>query len=385
MDISNFSPSKILVVEGRHESIHLTEALRSKEYPALITSVSDPQLAVATLEEEGFDIVVLDCELDQIGGVDFFRSLLLNDNEPRSIAILNDPSIQQMQRLQAAGCSLCVNRSKDWNKELVSHVVRISRQKRSEAAQAMARAKQMELNRFLSEKSKRLEEFSMTVAHDIRGPLGGIAMNLEYVLDTYRETLPDRCAELIEKALNSSARLTGLINEMYQYARLGSQAAKMGEVSLEELISEVIADLKDSHPGRNIEFHLSVFPSVWGNKDLLRRVFLNLISNAVKYNDKDQVLIKISHDGEEDRMLGHYHRISVTDNGRGIKKEDQQKIFSMYGRGSQVRSAEGLGVGLAVVQRIIELHLGCIAVESEPGQGTSFSISLPAERVANGG
>ncbi len=391
MDLSNLTPSKILVIEGRNESVRLTEALRLKEYPALVTSVNDPELGLATLEQEGFDIIVIDCELEKLGGPDFFRSLLLNDCEPRSIAVLNNPSVEEMQKLQAVGCSLCLDRKKDWNKELASHVVRISRQKRAEAAQALARAKQMELNRFLSDKSKRLEEFSMTVAHDVRGPLGGIAMNLEYVLDTYRDALPSRCAELINKALRSSERLTGLINEMYQYAKLGSQAAKMGELSLDALVSEVISDLKDSFPGRNIEFQLSSLPVVWGNKDLMRRVFLNLVSNAVKYNDKEHVLIKIYHQGEEQRMLGNYQVITVSDNGCGISQEDQLSIFSMYARGNQAEknmplhtglSADGLGIGLAVVQRIVELHLGSIAVESELNLGSSFHIALPAENVA---
>jgi signal transduction histidine kinase len=382
MDLSSLTPSKILVIEGRNESVNLTDSLRAKEYLALITSVSDPRIGLETLEQEGFDIIVLDCDLEAVGGTDFFRSLLLNENEPRSIAVLVDPSIEEMHKLQAAGCSLCLDRKKDWSKELASHVVRISRQKRAEAAQALARAKQMELNRFLSDKSKRLEEFSMTIAHDVRGPLGGIAMNLEYVLDTYSDALPGRSAELISKALKASERLTGLVNEMYQFARLGSQASKMGIVCIDELVSEVISDLRDVYHSRKITFQISRLPKVWGNKDLLRRVFLNLVSNSVKYNDKDEVIIKIFHEGSQERMLGHYQNIVVADNGRGIKKEDQADIFSMFDRGSQDKLTDGLGVGLAVVHRIVELHLGSISVQSSSENGTEFMIALPTEKVS---
>ena len=383
MDLESLTPSKILVVEGRQETVSLTEALRDKEYPALITSVSEVSIASQALLEESFDIIVLDCDLEQLGGSDFFRALLLGESEPRSIAVLTDPSVLEVQKLQAAGCSICVTRDRGWKKELAGHVVRLSRQKRAEAAQALARAKQMELNRFLSDKNRRLEDFSMTVAHDIRGPLGGIAMNLEYVMDTYGQDLPNRCRELIEKALRSSERLTGLVQEMYHYARLGSQATKMCEVSLDNLVSEVISDLRDAHQNQKIEFRLSDLPVVWGNKDLLRRVFLNLISNAIKYNDKEEVLIQIVSEGDEERMLGKYQIISITDNGPGIKAEEQSSIFSMYQRGQQSnKSEDGLGVGLAVVQRIVELHLGAISVNSEIGNGTCFNIALPAEKVS---
>lgn len=383
MDLESLTPSKILVVEGRNEAVTLTEALRAKDYPALVTSVSEISVASEALNQESFDIIVLDCELESLGGPDFFRGLLLSESEPRSILVLKSPSAKEVQKLQAAGCSICVTRDQGWQSELASHVVRLSRKKRSEAAQAIARAKQMELNKFLGEKNRRLEDFSMTVAHDIRGPLGGIAMNLEYVMDTFGEEIPSRCREMINKALKSSERLTGLVQEMYHYARLGSQATKMGEVSLETLVSEVISDLRDANQNQKIEFRLSDLPIVWGNKDLLRRVFLNLISNAIKYNDKDEVCIQIVHEGHEDRMLGKYHIVSVSDNGPGIKSEEQANIFSMYQRGqSSGQSTEGLGVGLAVVQRIVELHLGAIAIDSQVKEGAFFRIALPAEKVA---
>lgn len=382
MNIENSQPAKVLVVEGRHENLLLTEALRDREYPAIVTSVSEIHTATQALEEEAFDIIVFDCDLERLGGADFFRQLLLVPSDLRSIAILKDPSVNQVQSLQAAGCSICVSRDRGWKKDVASHVVRLSRKKRAEINSEVQMAKQIEISKFLGEKNRRLEEFSMTVAHDIRGPLGGIAMNLEYVMDTYGDNLPNRCKDLIEKALRSSERLTGLVQEMYHYARLGSQATRMGEVSLENLVSEVIADLREAHQSQKIEFRLSELPVVWGNKDLLRQVFLNLISNAIKYNDKEEVLIQIINDDEQVRMLGRYQLISISDNGPGIKEQERESIFSMYKRGEQSNRAEdGLGVGLAIVKRIIELHLGSIEVDTHPGQGTKFRIALPAEQV----
>lgn len=383
MKLENLTPSKILVVEGRNEGLALTDSLREKEYPALITSVSDVAVASQALDQEEFDIIILDCEIDKLGGPDFFRQLLLTESEPRSIAVLPQPSVQEVQRLQAAGCSICVTRDGSWKRELAGHVVRLSRQKRAEAAEALARAKQVEINRYLTDKNRRLEDFSMTVAHDIRGPLGGIAMNLEYVMDTYGQELPGRCREMIDKALRASERLTGLVQEMYHYARLGSQASRMGPVSLDDLLNEVIADLREAYQARKIEFTISELPQVWGNKDLLRRVFLNLVSNAVKYNDKEEVRIEVISLGDQERMLGNYRVISVSDNGPGIPSAKTENIFAMYQRGQHAPDqTEGLGIGLAVVQRIVELHLGAIDVECKPGQGTSFVIALPAERVS---
>jgi len=198
----------------------------------------------------------------------------------------------------------------------------------------------------------------------------------------YGSQIEGRFLELLQKCLNSTERLTHLVQAMYEYAKLGSKAAKMQEVDLSALIEQVLEDLHFDD-SLDIKVHLDDFPSVWGSEDLLRRVFVNLVNNAVKYNDKKQIEIRIGSAGRVDRVLASFCNIYVSDNGTGIPDDELEDIFAMFVRGTSADShASGSGIGLAVVKRIIELHYGELKVTSTLGEGTRFSFTLPIERVA---
>jgi signal transduction histidine kinase len=119
-------------------------------------------------------------------------------------------------------------------------------------------------------------------------------------------------------------------------------------------------------------------PVVWGNSDLLSRVFQNLFTNAIKYNHREKVEISISFDGIVQRGIGEFAQITVADNGPGISPGDAGRVFTMFARGNGAeRGSEGLGIGLAIVQRIVELHHGLIDLSSRPDEGARFTIFLP--------
>ena len=119
---------------------------------------------------------------------------------------------------------------------------------------------------------------------------------------------------------------------MYDYAKLGIKATKMFEVDLKSLVNEVVSDLS-FEDSLDIRIEITDLPTVWGNPELLRRVFLNLISNAVKYNDKKEIIISIILEGLIDKTLGKFCKISVTDNGKGIDLKDDKNVFNFFQRG----------------------------------------------------
>ena len=124
---------------------------------------------------------------------------------------------------------------------------------------------------------------------------------------------------------------------------------------------------------------------VWGNPELLRRAFINLVGNAVKYSDKSEVIINIGMRSIENRSLARFCQVFVQDNGAGVDPGELQSIFTMFSRGARFREGkEGLGIGLSVVQRIVELHFGEVSVESVVGQGSTFVLTLPLERISLG-
>ena len=172
-----------------------------------------------------------------------------------------------------------------------------------------------------------------------------------------------------------------MVQAMYSYARLGKAAAKMEYIELNPLVEAAVADL-NLDQSRDIQIGIDELPRIWGNPDLLRRVFINLIGNAVKYNDKQKIVINIGNAGQVPGLVSQYCAIYVEDDGRGMTKEEMKDIFALFSRGDQsAKGTQGEGIGLAVVQRIVDLHYGKVWVDSTPGQGTRFTFTLPTEEI----
>jgi signal transduction histidine kinase len=190
---------------------------------------------------------------------------------------------------------------------------------------------------------------------------------------------------MLERALSTTQRLVLMVQTMYNYAKLGAKAAHMEEVDLDQLLQTMLSDF-DIAREKIINVVLEALPKVWGNRELLSRVFANLITNAVKYSDKEEPAIKISLQEVIEKPLGRFVVVHLADNGPGIKEESQGEIFNMFRRGEQI-SKDGLGVGLAIVKRIIDLHYGEVRIvkkESYPDcnfAGLNLVLELPTHKV----
>ncbi|MCF7875761.1 GHKL domain-containing protein, partial [Candidatus Bipolaricaulota bacterium] len=141
-----------------------------------------------------------------------------------------------------------------------------------------------------------------------------------------------------------------------------------------DLISDLEEDLRYVLEDVNLVLPEEL-PKVYGNKTLLTELFSNLITNAAKYNDKDEPRIEIGWEKKGDKFL-----ISVEDNGQGIKDRYLEKIFKVFEKLNPRDNPEGTGIGLAVCKRIVEEHRGDIWAESELGEGTTFFFTLPAKK-----
>ena len=375
-------PESILVYDPQPAAASsLTKVLASQIPSADITGVNSLADYHRLLETEPFDVVVLDQQLSAHNTLELLLELRLKENSPSALVVTHSSDPANIAALYNAGCQRCIVHRDAWQDELGPAARHLLRLRKLERENAKLVAKLTEANQMLLEKNRRLDEFSGTIAHDIRGPLGAISMKLEYLCDSRLEHTQERARKLLNSALDSTRRLLGIVQAMYEFAKLGSKAAKMAEIDLEQLIKEVIGDLSfDESLDINIE--IGQLCKVWGCADLLRKVFINLISNAVKYNDKPQICIRIMPLRVIERSLGSFFEFRFEDNGCGIPQMEQRDIFSMFRRGSNVENAsEGVGIGLAVVKRVIELHFGRVEVSSELGQGTCFTISLPMQRI----
>lgn len=371
----------ILILESDADVLARTTGYISENFPdAKITAVDNLDECREIVTSRDFDIVIVDYDLGGVSRSGIIHQLKIKDYEP-AILLLSastDPAV--VNEISRLGCQRYLHRYGNWIPQLGLAVRQMLRVRRLEEENHRLIAQLTEAKMFLEEKNKRLDEFSATVAHDIRGPLGGLAMKLEYIIDKYSGQLDPKLAGMLQKAFGTTDRLVSVVQEMYNYARLGSQAARMAKVDLHKLVEDVVSDMSFDEK-LDIKVGIGDLPQVWGNQELLRRVFINLIGNAVKYNDKPEIIINVGCSGITSKNLGVFAGIYVEDNGPGISEKDQENVFAIFKRGSagSVKD-DGLGVGLSVVRRIAELHFGGVELESG-ASGARFTLSLPVDKI----
>ncbi len=332
------------------------------------------------LSKNDFDVVVLDCDMPGVKAQELIMQLKLRDNEPEVLLLseCNDPkTIRNIAKAQKR----YVVRETGWV-DSMGHALRdMLRIRRLEQENEYIRERLTEANLRLEDRNRRLDDFCATIAHDIRGPLAGLILKIEYILETHTDSFDERTTALLNRSVESTRRLIGVVQAMYEFAKIGFSGAKFSATPLTPLVKEVISDINIDHAS-NVEVKMSELPTVWGNGDLLRRVFQNLITNAIKYCHRENVEIKIGFEGFVQRGVGEFAKFYVSDNGPGISSEDAGRVFNMFARGADAdRGTDGLGIGLAVVQRIVELHQGYIELTSEPKEGARFTILLPTEAI----
>lgn len=217
-----------------------------------------------------------------------------------------------------------------------------------------------------------LDNFAYVASHDLKTPLRGIKQLAGWVKEDATEALGEESSKHLEMLMKRIEKMNVLLDELLQYSRIGRIEAEPEEVALEPLIRESI-ELLDTHAGVDIRLG-GELPVVKTLKAPLAQVIQNLLSNALKYNDRgDKGWVEIHVES-----AGAVLQITVADNGPGIDPSNHERIFQMYQRVDN-RKIDGTGMGLAIVKRQIESVGGTIRVESELGEGASFTFSWPRE------
>ncbi|SDT85838.1 His Kinase A (phospho-acceptor) domain-containing protein [Verrucomicrobium sp. GAS474] len=226
-------------------------------------------------------------------------------------------------------------------------------------------------NRELKTANASLEAFSYSVAHDLRAPLSHIFGYLGLV-EVLQPNLSGEMAECLEKVSKSATRMAELISDMLEFARAGHAELNLQPVDLDSLIAEIRE--QDLHTeGRDIEWQVAKLPEVRGDRSLLRQVFSNFLSNAVKYSSqRSRAKIEIGWSGSEKERI-----FFVRDNGAGFDMKNAGKLFGVFQRLHSSAEFEGTGVGLSTVRSIVEKHGGRTWAEGKVGEGSVFYFSLP--------
>lgn len=373
--------SPILLIDSNAAAAQGILSELSKQFPETLLHVAHgEQAGFEALQSQPFEVVILDELAPDSGSFEFIRQLKNLDDDPVILMLSEQADPSLINAAYEAGCTRHLVKEGSWQSDLAVVVRQLLRMRRLEQENLRLLSRVLEANVMLEERNKRLDEFCASLAHDIRGPLAAVNMRLDYVLDEASSALDQRQRKTLQNANESLTRLIDMVQAMYEYARLGDKAARMEGLSLQTLMQEVVSDLP-LDASLDVEVRIGDLPTAWGNPDLLRKVFLNLVSNAVKYCDKPSIKVEIFCARTTIGTLGAFHEIAVRDNGPGILEVDHHRIFQMFARGENPRGEEGGGIGLAVVQRIVELHYGRVWLESSPGSGSTFMVTVPAEPI----
>ena len=235
-----------------------------------------------------------------------------------------------------------------------------------EALLAQARLTE-EANIKLEKANEELRQFTYAVSHDLKEPIRQVKNYAHIALTPIKDKLSPKEATMVQFVLDGSHRAHQMIDDLYSFATIGEGEQKKEEVNLLSLAQDSLVDLADKIKASGAEIDLKELPTVRGHKSMLRQLFLNLISNALKFAHPDRRL-RITIDTGVDGA------VVIADNGLGIPQEAQAKIFSLF---QQVdRQKEGSGIGLALCAKIMQKHNGRIAVTSDGHSGTLFKLSF---------
>ena len=230
------------------------------------------------------------------------------------------------------------------------------------------------INDDLQAVNRELEAFAYSVSHDLRAPLRHISGFAELLQKHSDSVLDDKGRHQITKILDAATRMDNLVDDLLDFSRIGRAETQNSAINLEQIVKSVVAEIAPDLRGRNIAWRIGTLPLGYGDPSLLRLVFSNLISNAVKFTrGREQALIEIGllEDTPEDVV------VFVRDNGVGFDMKYKDKLFGVFQRLHSQEEFEGTGIGLATVQRIVHRHGGRVSAEGSIDHGATFYVALP--------
>lgn len=232
--------------------------------------------------------------------------------------------------------------------------------------------KLQEESQSLAASNKELESFSYSVSHDLRAPLRSIAGFAQILKEDYQEKIDDAGKNYLSRIQAAGNRMGDIIDDLLELSRVNRRPLNVSSVNLSKLATEILADLKEHEPDRKIEINIEPDVIARADPNLARIVLVNLLGNAWKYSrDKSNACI----DFETVSQNGHTN-YRVRDNGAGFDMKFAENLFQPFQRLHADDEFEGTGIGLAIVDRILQRHGGFVRAEASPGDGAAFTFSF---------
>ena len=408
---------KILLVDDREDNLLSIETILEPAGYTFVKALSGREALKVLLNEFDFALILMDVKMPNLNGFET-ASLIYQREKLRHIPIIfitaNNYGDEQVFKgymtgavdyiykpinpdLLRAKVGVFIDLYKKNHRLLAQEQKLVAINKNLELEiheRKVSEEKVKELNHKLLENIERLESanrdldrFAFMASHDLQEPLRKMLMFSDRLAHKYRNILDDEGKMFISRIQHAGERMQALIKDILLFSKTSIEKPVFVETNLNEILSEVLSEMENVIKEKNAIINAEPLSNLYVNPVLMRPLFHNLISNAIKYSKKDvQPLVKIysefsaGQNGPDAEIRNRYCRIYIEDNGIGFDQKYSEQIFGMFKRLHLHSEFEGTGIGLALCKKIVEEHNGFITARSKVNEGSTFIISLPVQQ-----
>lgn len=362
---------RILVVDDERQTVSAVKHLLRRKYKVL--GATRAHEALELLDQEPVSVVLCDQRMPEMTGDAFFAEARRRHPNTIRILITAYADIQALVRSINKG-HIFGYVAKPWSPEELEHMVAraIEHWDVSELNRRMTR-ELADANQLLQKANDELRAFTHVVAHDLKEPLRTIAAYTQFMRGDLDPPLQPEGLHFLDGIQRCAEHLFRLIDDLMRFTEIDHIERALEPTELRYVVNKALEMLEGAVRDTGAEVRVAEgLPAVQGDAGRLVLLFQNLISNGLKFNESKPPVVEVGALPAENGNV----EVFVRDNGIGIHHDYQQQIFEIFERLHSRTEYPGTGAGLAIVRRIVELHGGAVAVDSTPGNGSTFRLTL---------
>jgi signal transduction histidine kinase len=415
-DLLSRSDIRILVVDDKEDNLFSIETILEKDGYTVVKANSGRAALKILLNEQDFSLILMDVQMPDMNGFET-AAIIYQRDKLKHIPIIfitahHSDEEHIFQAYQSGGVDYIykpvkpellrakvsvfvelyrkTNQLLGQEKKLVaankSLQKEIEERKVVEQQIRMLNKQLLENNNHLKAINEELDRFAFVASHDLQEPLRKIMLFSDKILTKDSEDFEKE--KYLQKIVDSSQRMQLLINDLLRFSRHDVNSTDFLETDLNAIIKEVLFELEMEIEKTNAHFKIEPLPTIWTIPSLMRQLFYNLFSNAIKFRKKD-IAPLISIYAEKTKPIKitrqirdtDYYKICIRDNGIGFDVRYANDIFVVFKRLHSYHEYEGTGVGLSICKKIIEKHSGSISAQSKINEGSTFVLELPEKQL----
>ncbi len=377
----------VLIIDDSQANIYSIENLLARDDRKFLTASSGTE-GLKTALTNNVDLIILDVQMPDMDGFEVAK-VLKSNKRTRDIAIIfasaeKNERASIMKGFEGGAVDYLLKPlDPELTKAKVDVLLQIQLQKKEllEKNESLQRADEQikklntELKKNLDQLeliNKELESFSYSISHDLRSPLRTMIGYSQMLEEEYGDKVGDEGKKWIKVIASKGARMNQLIDDLLEFSRAGKQQLQLNNIDMHDLVQILCNELKESLQCQATIIIHDLQPG-FGDAMLLRQVWINLISNAIKYSSKrEDATVEINSTADDSNVV-----YSVRDNGAGFDMQYVNKLFGVFQRLHKDSEFTGTGIGLSIVQRIVSRHGGKVWAEGVVDGGATFYFSLP--------